>query len=87
MRNVSDFESLWYEISPYAYLLIGAIVLFEAYSVAAVLSSLLLMIVAIIILRMRWTHRSSGKAKRARPFHRTPHHIQPPKTTLRHNKH
>ena len=86
-RNMNDFESFWYEISPYMYLVISAIVLFEANSTIGRLSGLLLMTVAIIILRMRWMHRNPEKQKMARPLHRAAQLPKvSPKRTLRHHK-
>jgi hypothetical protein len=52
-----DLETLWYEISPYIYFIIGAGSIFFGPTYFAKLPGGLLIIAALTIIRLRWLHR------------------------------
>lgn len=55
---------LWYEVSPYIYAPLGAVVLFGSEGPLAKVSGALLLVAAATILRLRWTHRQRRAAAR-----------------------
>ncbi|RPH67110.1 MAG: hypothetical protein EHM83_02310 [Burkholderiales bacterium] len=61
-----SLEDIWYESSPYVYLLSGVATLVGSEGVLGTASALLLLIAAATILRLRWSHRQRGAAARAR---------------------
>ncbi|MCM5569873.1 hypothetical protein M6I34_05085 [Burkholderiaceae bacterium FT117] len=70
-----SLEDIWYESSPYVYLIAGILVLASAESGLAIASALLLLVASGTILRLRWVHRrgraaartKAGRARAARP--------------------
>lgn len=51
-----SFEEIWYELSPYLYVLGGVLALFND-NMLAMVCGLMLMSAAATIIRMRWVHR------------------------------
>lgn len=58
-------EEIWYEAAPYAYLLVGGIVLLDADSAMSIASGALLVVAALTIIRLRWRHRRSSALAKA----------------------
>jgi uncharacterized membrane protein YgcG len=54
-----DIKTLWYELSPYVYLVAGVASIFLAASRMAMVPGILLTLAAITILRLRWRYRNS----------------------------
>ncbi len=52
-----DFETIWYEVSPYIYTFAGVFSAFAADVQIGKLSGLLLLIAALTIIRLRWRSR------------------------------
>jgi len=50
---------VWYECSPYCYILVALLALFNSTSVLAIIFSLVLLLAAVKIMHMRWKYRSS----------------------------
>lgn len=61
-----SIEDIWYESSPYVYLLAALAVLAWSDGTMATVSALLLLIAAATILRLRWVHRRARATARAR---------------------
>jgi len=59
-----SLEDIWYESSPYVYLIAGILVLASAESGLAIASALLLLVASGTILRLRWVHRHGRAAAR-----------------------
>jgi hypothetical protein len=66
MEASMSIEDIWYESSPYVYLLAGLAALAWSDGTMATVSALLLLIAAATILRLRWVHRRRRAAARAR---------------------
>lgn len=60
-----SLEDIWYESSPYIYVIAGITVLASAEGSLAIASALLLLIAAGTILRLRWVHRRGQANARA----------------------
>ena len=60
-----SLEDIWYESSPYIYLLAGIVALVWSEGRLATMSALLLLIAAATILRLRWVHRRGQANARA----------------------
>ena len=60
-----SIEDIWYESSPYVYLLTGLAALAWSDGTMATVSALLLLIAAATILRLRWVHRRGQATARA----------------------
>ncbi len=61
-----SLEDIWYESSPYVYLIAGIVVLASAEGSLAIASALLLLIASATILRLRWVHRRGRAATRTK---------------------
>jgi hypothetical protein len=65
MEASMSIEDVWYESSPYLYLLAGLAALAWSEGTMATVSALLLLLAAATILRLRWVHRRGQAAARA----------------------
>lgn len=54
-----DIEAIWYEYSPYIYLVVGAIVIFNVESRLGMASGSVLVATAAVIMRLRWRYRQN----------------------------
>ena len=63
-----DFEVLWYEASPYIYVIVGIIAMIYASSYLAMLPGGLLIAAAVTILRMRRSYRRAQEVEVKRRF-------------------
>ena len=61
-----SIEDIWYESSPFVYLLAGIVALVWSEGTLATVSALLLLLAAGTILRLRWVHRRGRAAARTR---------------------
>ena len=52
-----DYETIWYEVSPYVYTAAGVITAYAADVRLGKLSGVLLLIAAATIIRLRWQNR------------------------------
>ncbi len=52
-----DFETIWYEVSPYVYTVSGLYVVAAADAAMGRWSGALLRVAAVTIIRLRWAHR------------------------------
>lgn len=67
-------ESLWYEVSPYVFFIIGISAISNAGRMGEVFGVLLLLM-ALLIIKMRWTHRATMAYGRARAARRAPRRV------------
>ena len=58
-RHPLKKNTVWYECSPYCYILVAILAMFNSASVVAILCSLVLLLAAVKIVHMRWKYRSS----------------------------
>jgi hypothetical protein len=58
-----DFETCWYEFSPYIYIVVGAFSIFFSSNLVGSISGGLLIVAALTILRLRWVHRREQDKK------------------------
>ena len=63
-----DLEVLWYEASPYIYILVGVIAMIYASSYLAMLPGALLIAAALTIIKMRRTYRRAEEIEVKRRF-------------------
>lgn len=61
---MSALEPFWYEVSPYVYSIGGALTLAQVSSGLGMISGALLLASAVIVLRLRWSHRNARPAKK-----------------------
>jgi NhaP-type Na+/H+ or K+/H+ antiporter len=66
-----SIEELWYEASPYIYILLGITVLFGSNETLGLASGGLLLVAAGTILRLRWLHRHRRNERDTRSMRRT----------------
>ena len=66
-----SIEELWYEASPYIYVLLGVAVLFGSNETLGLASGGLLLLAAGTILRLRWLHRHRRTEREAASMRRT----------------
>jgi putative flippase GtrA len=65
-----NFEKIWYETSPYLYLLVGLFVLISIDGPFAKACGLILLLAAALILQMRWMFRAKQNRERAKAITR-----------------
>ena len=56
-----DLETVWYEVSPYIYGIVGIAALLGTPSTMGIISGALLIAASATIVRLRWVHRRSRK--------------------------
>jgi len=58
-----DFETTWYEFSPYLYVIVGTVLVSTMKSGLLIFSGVLLLIAAGAQFRLRWAHRRKMDSK------------------------
>lgn len=83
---MKDFEHVWYETSPYVYLIFSVIFLFSVETKLGKASCALLIMVSLLVIYLRRKHRSALKsaAQRQRHHHKSTVVHHRPRTALKH---
>lgn len=66
---MKGLEPLWYEISPYLFFVLGMAAITHATPMATAFGALLL-VMALLIIKMRWSYRSVGQYGKAQAARR-----------------